>query len=339
MAFGDMVAELRGITPKVPIEYCPTLINRAWREIRQQNLWSFNIYEQSWITPPIINAGSVTVQQGFNTIVFDMTAILAIEAAQIASPYSLITQRQFRIAVGGIYNIMSLAPDFATSGIAYLDRIWGEASATASTYTIYQVYYTPQYKDHKQWLTVRNPIMFLNLDLVTTRKQIDSRDPQRLWYAWPTNVVSWGRDIRGQGQTDDAGNSLASATLGYPLYELWGQPVNPFTYQCYGLRNGTDLSDPTDELPVIIDEELVLARARWYAYEWCESNRDIEPRNSSPDYKFLMGKADADYKRLLIIARRDDRALVDNYFLIRGLDVPIFSLGHYNTLASTAGPA
>jgi len=339
MAFGDMVSELRGSVPKVAIEYCPTLINRAWREIRNQNMWSFNLYEQSWITPPIINSGTATVQQGFNTVIFDATAIAAIDTAQAAQPYSLITQRQFRVGVGGIYNIMSLAPDFNTSGVATLDRIWGDPGGTFQGYTIYQVYYTPQFKDHKQWLTVRNPVMFLNLDLITTRKQIDARDPQRLWYAWPTNVVPWGTDVRGQGQTDDAGNSLASATLGYPLYELWGQPVNPFTYQCYGVRKGVDLVEPTDELPININEELVLARARWYAYEWAEANKDIEPRNTGPDFRFLIGKADADYKRLLIIARREDRALVDNWFLIRGQDVPIFSLGHYNTLASMAGPA
>jgi hypothetical protein len=339
MAFQDMVNEIRGSVPKLPISFAPTLVNRAWEEVRRSGLWSFQLFEQSWITPPIISAGTVTVTQGFQQIVFDPVAIAAILTAAAAQPYSLITQRQFRIGVSGIYNIMSLAPDFNTSGIASLDRIWGEAGGSFGQYTIYQVYYTPPFQDHLTWLTVRNPVMFLNLDLITTRKQIDSRDPQRLWYAWPTNVVSWGTDQRGAGQFDQFGNSLASSTLNFPLYELWGQPVNPFTYQCYGIRKGTKLVQPTDALPPSVGEDIVIAKAKWYAYEWAEANKDIAPRNASPDFRFLMGKTNDDYRKLLTLYRRQDRELVDNWFLIRGQDVPIFSLGHYNTLAATAGPA
>jgi hypothetical protein len=340
MAFQDMVVELRGQLPKLPISFAPTLINRAWREIRENFYWSFNIYEQSWITPPIISSGTVTVTQGFNQIVFDnLVAVPAILANALANPYSLITQRQFRIGVGGIYNIVGLDPAFNTNGLAYLDRIWGDPGGTFNQYTIYQLYYTPQFQDHLKWLSVRNPVMFLNLDVTTTRKQIDGRDPQRLWYAWPTNVVSWGRDLRGVGQVDNFGRSLQSGTVNFPMYELWGQPVNPFTYQCYGLRNGVPLVNPDDTIPPSVGEDLVIAKAKWYAYEWAEANKDIAPRNSDPDFKFLMGKANDDYKKLLVLYRRQDRDLTDNYFLIRGMDVPIFSLGHYNTLSSTSGPA
>ena len=327
MSFSSMAAELVGSLPKMPYAYALTLINRAWKEIRESGLWSFNLYEQSLITPPIITAGTVTVTQGFPTITFDATAVAGILAAQIATPYSLITTRQFRIAVGGIYNIVSLDPNFGVNGIATLDRIWGDTGGQLS-YTIYQVYYTPQFSDHLRWMTVRNPIMFLNLNLTMTRSELDARDPQRLWYAWPTDVVSWGRDTR-----------PGSPTAGYPLYELWGQPVNPFTYQAYGIRRGTDLVNPGDTLPVAIGEDCVLARARWYAYEWAEANKDMAPRAAGPDFRFLSEKSNTDYLRLRTIYRRQDRELVDNWFSIRGMAAPIFSLGHYNTMSGTAGPA
>jgi len=325
MSLQSMAAELRGALPKLPIAYAPTLINRAWREIRESGLWSFNLYEQSWITPPIVTAGTVTVTQGLNTITFDANAIAALLASQVANPYSPITTRQFRIAVGGIYNLVTM--DFGT-GDATLDRIWGDPSGTGTAYTVYQVYYVPQYKDHLRWMSVRNPIMFLDLNLNTTRQDLDSLDPQRLWYAWPTDVVPWGRDQR-----------PGSATADFPLYELWGQPVNPFTYQCYGLRKGADLVNPTDTLPYSIGEEFVLARARWYAYEWAEANKDMSPRSAGPDFRFLMEKADKDYIRLRTMYRREDRELVDNWFSVRGLNYPIFSLGHYNTIGGVAGPA
>lgn len=324
MSFSSMAAELVGSLPKLPYTYALTLINRAWKEIRESGLWSFNLYEQSWITPPIINAGTVAVTQGLNTLTFDATAIAAINAAQAAQPYSLITTRQFRIAVGGIYNLVTYNPG---TGAATLDRIWGDTGGQLA-YTIYQVYYVPQFADHLRWMSVRNPIMFLWLNLTMTREELDARDPQRLWYAWPTDVVPWGRDTR-----------TGSSTLGYPLYELWGQPVNPFTYQCYGLRKGTDLVNPGDTLPSAVGEDCVLARTRWYAYEWAEANKDMAPRASGPDFRFLMEKADKDYIRLRTMYRRQDRELVDNWFSIRGLTVPIFSLGHYNTMSGTAGPA
>lgn len=320
-----MAAELVGSLSKLPYAYSLVLINRAWKEIRESGLWSFNLYEQSWITPPIVTAGTVTTTQGLNTITFDANAIAALLASQAANPYSPITIRQFRIAVGGIYNLTTM--NFGT-GVATLDRIWGDPGGAGLAYTVYQVYYVPQFADHLRWMSVRNPIMFLWLNLTMTREELDARDPQRLWYAWPTDVVPWGRDTR-----------PGSATAGYAMYELWGQPVNPFTYQCYGLRKGADLVNPTDTLPSAIGEDCVLARARWYAYEWAEANKDMTPRGAGPDYHFLSEKANADYIRLRNMYRRQDREFVDNYFSIRGLTTPIFSLGHYSTLSGTAGPA
>jgi hypothetical protein len=330
MSFWSMANELRGALPKLPFAYARTLINRAWKELREQNLWSFQLYEESLITPPIINSGTCTFVQGSANIQFDLVqAVPAINAAQIAQPYSLITERQIRTGVGGIYNLISYNQ---TTGAAILDRPWGDPAGTLS-YTIYQVYYCPAFLDHRTYLSVRNPVMFLYLNLTMTRRQLDAIDPQRLWYAWPTDVVAWGIDQRG------AGTSTPSATLNFKMYELWGQPVNPFTYQCYGIRNGTDLVNPTDTLPYAVGEDTVLARAKYYAYEWAEANKDQEPRSSTADFKFLMGKSENDYLKFRTRDRRNDREFVDNWFIIRGVQAPIFALGHYNTIAGVAGPA
>jgi hypothetical protein len=330
VALIDMQSELRGCVPKLSFAYSKTLVNRAWRVVREQNLWSFNLFESSWTSPPIMTTGAATVITGSDQIQFDADATAAINAAQLTQTYSLITQRQFRIGVSGIYNLIEYN---SILGSATLDRIWGDPSFTDSTYQLYQLYYTPPMSDFVTWLSVRNPTMFLNLELVKTRKQLDALDPQRLWYAWPTDVVPWGIDQRG------AGTDNASATLGYMMFELWGQPINPFTYQCYGIRKGADLVNPTDTLPFQIGEDIILALARSYAYEWAEANKDSAPRNSGPDFKFLIGRTLDEYKKLLIMYRRQDRELVDNWGSIRGFPYPIFALGHYNTLAGVAGSA
>lgn len=325
-----MVAELRGSVPKLPFAFSRTLINRAWRVIRQSNLWSFNLFESSLITPPLLNSGTVTTIQGVSSITFDPTiAVPAIAAWQAANPYVFLTQCQFRVGVGGIYNIIAYN---SVTGIATLDRIFADPGGAGQSYFIYQVYYTPPMSDFLTWMSVRNPVMYLDLELSVTRAEIDSRDPQRSWYQFPTHVVSFGTDQRG------AGTPTPSATLGWPLFELWGQPVTPFTYQCYGLRKGTPLVNPTDTLPFSIGEDLVMARARAYAYEWAEANKSMEPRAIGPDFKFLIGKTMDEYKTLLTLYRKQDRELTNNWFSSRNPGLASRVYGYFNTISSVAGP-
>jgi hypothetical protein len=330
MAFQDMVAELRGSVPKISISYAPTLINRAWRIIRESNLWSFNVMEGSWITPPpIIGVGTCTFTQGSPNITFDtVIAVPAINSWQTSNPYVLVTQMQIRVAVGGIYNIISYN---SVTGAAILDRNWGEPGGSALSFQLYQLYYVAPVQDWLGFISVRNPQMFMNLDLSKNRGWLDQTDPQRTWYQFPSKVVPWGLDIRGAGTTNQ------SATYGYPLYELWGQPVMPFTYQWYGLRRGSNLVNPTDTLPIGVPEELVLYKARQFAYEWAEANKDIEPRSSGPDFRFLWASAQAQFKEELIKYRRQDREVMDNYCINNQLAYGTVA-GIYNTLAGVAAP-
>jgi hypothetical protein len=325
-----MQAELRGSVPKLPWSFTGTLINRAYRIVRESNLWSFQLFESSWISPPLITDGTVTLAQGSATITFDATAVAAINAAQILSPYSLITQRQFRnSAAGGIYNLIAYDN---VSGVTTLDRPYADQTAGAGCgYQLYQVYYPAPYKDFLTWISVRNPSMFLDLNLTTTRAEIDAMDPQRTWYQFPSRVVPWGVDLRGLGTT------TPSATLGYRLFELWGQAVTPFTYQCYGIRVGAPLVNPTDTLPPNIDEELVLAKAKHYAYEWAEANKDMSPRSSGPDFRFLMAQTDAEYIKLLTLYRKQDKEFVNNWLTTR-MPTEMGRFGYFNTLAGVAGP-
>jgi hypothetical protein len=322
----SMQTELRGSVPKLPISYSKTLINRAFRHIRESNLWSFLLMDSAWISPPVVSTGTVTTTQGLATILFDAAAKAALTAA--STPYSLITQRQFRVASGGIYSIIAYN---SGTGAATLDRIYADVGGAGQSFFVYQVYYPAPVKDFLSFITVRNMQLFMNMDLTRTRQWVDARDPQRSFYAYPTVAVPYMIDIRGQG------TATPSSTLGYPMWELWGQPVTPYSYQCYGLRRGTILSLPTDELPVQIPEELVLCKAREYAYEWAEANKDMVPRATGPDFRFLMGKAQSDYKALLIQTKREDREFCNNWCFDRGFSLYAVAKGYYNTLANTAG--
>lgn len=321
-----MQAELRGMVPKLPFAFTKTLVNRAWRFIRESNLWSFNLFESSWSSPGLVTAGTVTTTQGSPAITFNATAIAAINAFQIANPYVLITQLQFRIGAGGIYSVISYNP---ATGAALLDRIFGDPSGVGQSYLLYQNYYPAPYKDFLGWISITNPSLFLTMDITTTREWIDSNDPQRMIFQFPTRVIPLGLDLRGQGTVN------ASATLGYPLFEMWGQAVVPYVYQCYGLRKGVDLVNPTDTLPLQVPEELVIARAKYYAYEWAEGNKDMSPRSTGPDFRFLMAATQDNYKKLLTNYRRQDKEFIDNYASIAKLPYGVIA-GTFNTLAGVA---
>lgn len=327
------MAELRGSVPKLPFAFTKTLINRAWAEIRTSNLWSFNLLDWAWITPPPVTTGTATYTQGSPAIQFNPTAVAAINAMIIANPYVLPTQLQFRggsiAGISGIYNMIQYN---STTGAATLDKIYADPSGVAASFTLFQDYYVPPVKDFLTLISVRNMQMFLDLELNCTREMIDQRDPQRSWYQFPTYVVPFQTDHRGEGTPNQ------SATLGYMMFELWGVPVTPFTYQCYGIRRGTDLTLPTDTLPYQIGEDLVMARAKYYAYQWAEANKDMTPRAAGPDFKFLMQAANAEYKAYLTRYRKDDREAVTTYMSKFGPDFSSRLFGYYNTIAGVAGP-
>src|SRR5271156_620540 len=183
-----MQAELRGSLPKFPFAFTKTIINRAWRDVRESNLWSFNLFASTWISPGLTSSGGVTVAQGSPNLQFDPTATAAINAFQIANPYVLITQLQFRIASGGIYSLIFYN---STTGAAILDRPYGDPSVVDGAYLLYQQYYPAPMKDFLGWISVTNPSLFISLDVTTTREWLDQNDPQRMIFQFPTRVVSY----------------------------------------------------------------------------------------------------------------------------------------------------
>lgn len=334
MALQNMQAELRGSVPKLPFPYTTTLINRAWRWIRDKGLWSFQLFEGQWISPPQFLGASCTATQGSNQIPISATDLTNLTALLPTQPYSLITQRQFRIGSSGVYNIWGFNP---TTGIFYLDRPYGEQSQpTGVGFTVYQTYYVPiqnsgtiptYLKDFKSWISVRDMQNFIDLYTDKTRAQIDEMDPQRTWYYFPTDVIAYEQD-----------QNPVSATYGYMMYELWGAPTYTLNYQLMGIRTGLDLVNPTDTLPAAIGEDCVMALARMWAYEWAEANRDLSTRSQGPDFKFLMGAAKKEFDALLQKYRLADRERVDNWYFVRRKSLYGKYFAYFNSQGGTAYP-
>lgn len=321
--FLDMYSEVRGAVPKLPVALARKLIQRAWADVRRKNLWSFQLYDgPQWIAPPQITDGTVHVINGSNQVVVSGNAATAIDT--INTTYSLITARQFRVAIGTIYNIWGW--DSGTQTLT-LDRVYGEATNIAAEYSIYQVYYPAPYQDHLRFISIRDMQNFIDLFIDKTRAMIDATDPQRSWYYFPTDVVYYQ-----QNQNPNASTYL------WPMYELWGAPTYALNYQLYGIRRGPNLTLNTDVLPPAVGEDCVIEKAKWYAYQWAEANKGEMPKNQGADFKFLMGESQNEYTRLFKDYRRQDRETVNNWFAVRRISMYGKYFAYYNSVGGTAYP-
>lgn len=321
-----MSAEVKGSVPKIAPKFAGTLVNRAWRDVRRQSLWSFNLFESNWTTPNLINAGTVTTTQGQKTITFDSSASSAVASAAFAGPTPML-QRQFRIGIGTIYNMWALNAANPNAIVITLDRPYQEASGTGQAYAIFQCYYPAPVQDWFQWLGIRDMLNFNYLNVTKTRSYFDQKDPQRTLFYIPTHVAPYTLDL-----------NPASPTYQYQTFEMWSTPQYQLTYQLWGVRKGVPLVAPTDTLPPQIGEDVVMELAKQKAYEWAEANKR-DARAMGSDFRFLIGECKEEYQRLFREYRRQDRALVDNYItkIRRGWSWPLLN-GWFSSVAGYASP-
>jgi len=295
-----MVAELRGCVPAYSALLARTHVREAWVDIRNLRGWSFQLGSSGFATPSLVNGGTCTVTLGSNLVQSDATAQALWLAA--STPVSLITQRQFRVGAGTIYNIIAMD---GTTGELTLDRPYIDLTVGSGIhYSIYQCYYPVPVDDFEAWEDVldTNNVIYLNVSNARGATDYVNRcDPQRQIFSNPLMVIPHGIDDR-----------PGSATFGRLMMELYPQPQAQYVYSTWFSRMGPDLTNPSDTLPFPITESLVKAMARVRAYEWCEGNKDsANPRGNGADFRFLIGAAQAQAQSQLKEIRSMDRDRVD----------------------------
>lgn len=311
----DMIGELQGSVAGIDAAYAKTLVNEAWGDVRRLGGWSFQLQETGFTVPGQLGTGTVTLQFGSATVIADANATAA--WATTSQYGSLISQRQFRSGgvsgAGTIYDIIAYDPTGAGSfATLTLNRPFTDpltsmtAPVTTQEYMIYQPYIVAPVKDFRRWLTVYDIANSGTLFTRGDRRAIPGpgQDPQRQIFANPDRLLALGADSR-----------INSSTAGWQRYELWPGPQNQFLYQAWFLREGNDLVNLTDTLPIGIAESMVKARARYRCYEQAEANKDPQnPRGAGADYRFLMGAADKQFAAQLKQARLEDRDKCDMFF-------------------------
>ncbi len=325
MAFGDIYSEVRGSVPKMPNDFARTLSNRALLDIYRQSLWSCLMGEANWTTPALLTGGTVSTVQGTNTVTFDATASAGITAIGLGPVPTPITQRQFRIGVGTIYNIWAMDDSNPSAVVLTLDRLYQEPTASGQPYFIEQIYYPAPAKDFFYWLGLRDMMTPSWLNTSRTRDYLDKRDVQRQFFGPSDICVPYQLDM-----------NPASPTYGWMLFELNPVPSYVLVYQLYFVRRGLPLVNDTDTVPFCIGEDCVIERSKVFAYEWAEANKGDVPRGTGSDYRFLIQNSKAEYKRLYSDYRRQDRQMVDNFRIRPGPRTGWSVDGFYSAYANAA---
>lgn len=233
---------------------------------------------------------------------------------------------------------------FQVGGVATLDRLYQESTATDSAYAILQCYYASPVQDFRGWASIRDMLNYNDLFFNKDRAWGDTIDPQRTFYYIPTNVWFFQNDLNPN-----------SSTYGWPLFEIWGAPTYQLTYQLWGYRSGYKVtngmevplvgpgcsldstSNPSASLPQGIGEDVVMAKARKYAYEWAEANRN--KMEGGQNFVTLKRDSDVDYNKLFRDYRKQDRALYDAFHVHfrRSRAFPGVEPA-YNAIAGVASP-
>ena len=138
MAFVNMYQEMLGI-PGVNLGLAKTKLNEALAAIQNENVWSFQLQDGGWLTPPLLGGpnteflspGTITVTPYQNTIVGDAVATAAWQTNILFPPF--LTQQQIRVPYYSLYNIIAVG----TAGtVAYLTVNTPGAGQTAGVYTV-----------------------------------------------------------------------------------------------------------------------------------------------------------------------------------------------------------
>lgn len=300
----ELAADLSGQIPGLPNIFARKFINRAMTEVKREKLWTWNTAEGVIITPQIISSGGlVSVTQFSPTITFDATSIMALLPYVLANPP--LTQRQFRIGPGPIYNIIGYNP---TTGVATLDRIYGEATAPTQQYSIYRCYYgapsndgtTPVY-DFLRYLVINNPIqgyVIAGRRLNMSREEINRRDPLRGAIGNPYYTAMYK-------PTPNTGNNTTSPNFGQMQYEFWPHPTYQQSLIATYERLHVDLQ-PTDYFPNQCPTLLVTYKALEFGYRWAMQNAARLPELKGVNWLAALTDVKAQYRIELVSAKRND---------------------------------
>lgn len=283
MSYGDLSSELTGRLPGLSGFLADDFISRAYRKIRDARLWSFLIQDDAVICPGVVTAGTMNITQYNNQATANATASAALIALNTVQTPLTILQIRFGTSPGGqIYNIT--AADVTTNPAAVLltlDRAIQDATSATATYQIYRAYVAAPQADFLKWISVVDIANNWTLHLDQTSSQFDRWDPQR---------ASLGQAYYlGYYKPSTDANTQLSPIAPVPMYELWPGPTQGQTFYVRYRRRGVNFSQPLDQQPDVIPDELIMEMALCtYAYPFAMANIGSFPKMAKVNWAQLI---------------------------------------------------
>lgn len=257
--FQTLWGEVKQTFPNLSPFLAKRFIQRAVNDIYDAKSWSFLQDEGVLYSPAVIQAGSFSITQFSFQIVADATARTALNG--LSNP--ILTKRQIKFGTE-LYNISSVDVDFATNGILLLDRPVLEETNISQSYLCYRAYYSgpmtgqsaTETTDFKRYESIYYPAVASWFRIIPgPRPILNRRDPQRAAAGISYYLYTYKASSDGTQQ-----------------FEMWPHPLNSAYYLCSYFRRGIEPSLPTDTLPLILEDELVLARANYHGCLWAHKN-------------------------------------------------------------------
>lgn len=275
-----MATEISGQCP-VDYLFARTLVNRAWFNVQRKHLWSFLWGKRAIPTPNPVAAGTVTLVAGSLIVTGDAAANAAWAAIPLSTP---ITQQQFRVGTGTIYNIVGY--NNVTARLTLDNPYVDPQTGAGIPYTVSQFYYLAPVADFLWWESIIDPVSGYTMRTTLTNEEVDRKDPQRFQSGWPVGPIPYQV------------NPQPGAYFGWPMYELWPEPLNGFTYVGSFFRRGILFANDTDVVNPMLGEDVVVALAKVYAYEWAIAQQSL-PAAAKKGWQFALGYAQKEYAGLL----------------------------------------
>lgn len=288
--YRQLYSDLVGYVPKLPVQLAQTLVQQAWKDIRDARFWSFLIGQTFLNSPGIITAGTASVTQYSNLVTLDATASAAV--TNLSNP--VITLRQFRQSGGAVFSIIGFDDTIPNAIVLTLDSNYQDTTNPTASYQIYQCYYYPPSSDFKRWESIVQPDnAYQFVDVNWTRKEIDRSDPQRASQGLPYYMASYKMITVGN---DDY----------VPSFEMWPHPTSALGYFAIYQKAGLDFASNSDILPPQVSRETLSYRARYLAYEWAEANKGLHQELQATNWLALRSSVDRDYAESLATDEKND---------------------------------
>lgn len=282
MALSTFDSIVKGIQLRCPS--AALFLARSWTDFAFRTLWDYKLW--SWMRKrgqflmnQVVNTGSVNVTRGSFTVTGNGT-----------SWTTDLVSRQFRTGVNSpIYTIAAVD---STTQLELTD-VWGPATASSQTYSIYNAYVTVP-SDFQNFITVWDPNFNWQLETNVTQEELNAWDAQRANTGTAYVVASYEYE------------SFFN-TPPLPQFEIWPHQRSLYVYPFMYVSRPPDLSDPGASLPRYIRGDVILEMALAQAARWPGPSKD------APNPYFNLALAQAHDERgmgmVAEMARTDDEIM------------------------------